>query len=93
MWETQSQAEAAAEEARDATARAARLLRRAHIAAGAAEDVSDGYNNMSSSAFLHTGPTNPGAGSISKSDDEGESSEEDDESHSGSHDYEMTTAK
>src|SRR3569833_1008828 len=48
MWEKQSQAAAAAEKARDATAKANKLLRQAHIDVAppplGGEDVSDGYN-------------------------------------------------
>ena len=82
MWEKQSQAEAAAEKARDATAKANKLLRQAHIDVAptplGGEDVSDGYNSMSSSTFLQTGPTTPGAGST-KSDSSSSSDEDDDD--------------
>jgi len=78
MWEKQFQAEQAAEEARDATARANKLLRQAHLGGNQhSEDNSDGYNSMSSSTVLQTGSSTPGAASITKSeassDDEGNS--------------------
>jgi hypothetical protein len=64
MWEKQSQAEAAATEARDATARAQRLLRQAHLGQAARpEDHSDGFNSMASSTVLQTGPPTPNIGS------------------------------
>lgn len=57
MWEKQSKAEEAAVKARDATARANKLLRRAQI--GVKTDInddSDGYNNSACSSTVLPGP-------------------------------------
>lgn len=84
MWDKQSKAEEAANQARSATRRATRLLRQAHIAEPqAGEDSSDDYS-VSSSALLHTGPTTPGAGSVARSEDSSSSSSssEDEATHS-----------
>ncbi|KAL8417731.1 hypothetical protein RB594_001395 [Gaeumannomyces avenae] len=73
MWEKQSKAEEAAVKARDATARANKLLRRAQI--GVKPDVnddSDGYNNSACSSTVLTGPKAASAASedSSTSDDD-----------------------
>ncbi|EJT81034.1 heavy metal tolerance protein, variant [Gaeumannomyces tritici R3-111a-1] len=73
MWEKQSKAEEAAVKARDATARANKLLRRAQI--GVKTDVnddSDGYNNSACSSTVLTGPKAASAASedSSTSDDD-----------------------
>ncbi|KAL8371343.1 hypothetical protein RB595_001254 [Gaeumannomyces hyphopodioides] len=73
MWEKQSKAEEAAVKARDATARANKLLRRAQI--GVKTDVnddSDGYNNSACSSTVLAGPKATSAASedSSTSDDD-----------------------
>jgi len=75
MWEKQSKAEEAASFARDASAHADRLMRRAHLTKKKEqEDRSDGFNSMMSSTVLQTEPPTPNesspAGSEASSDDE-----------------------
>lgn len=57
MWESQSQAEQAAVAARNATAHAKKLMRKAHIGKSASqsrgsEENSDGYTSLTSSTIL-----------------------------------------
>lgn len=77
MWESQSQAEQAAVAARNATAHAKKLLRKAHISNGASqvrgsEENSDGYTSLMSSTIL--GTATPRQGSVENAD---ESSDDD----------------
>lgn len=57
MWEKHCRAERAAEQARDATRKAKKLLSQANIPRRS--DSSDGYNSMVSSAILPSGQATP----------------------------------
>ena len=80
MWESQSQAEQAAVAARNATAHAKKLLRKAHISNSASqargsEENSDGYTSLTSSTILGaSGTATPRQGSVENAD---ESSDDD----------------
>ncbi|KAL1911214.1 ATP-binding cassette-type vacuolar membrane transporter Hmt1 [Sporothrix stenoceras] len=80
MWESQSQAEQAAVAARNATAHAKKLLRKAHISNNTSqtrgsEENSDGYNSLTSSTILGAaGMATPRQGSVENAD---ESSDDD----------------
>ncbi|OAA58037.1 vacuolar ABC heavy metal transporter [Niveomyces insectorum RCEF 264] len=81
MWEKQSQAEQAAVAARDATARANKLMRQAHISnsptqSRVAEDNLDGYTtSLSSSTVFATGYITPRRDSIGRSDESSDDSQ------------------
>ncbi|CAK7212327.1 ATP-binding cassette-type vacuolar membrane transporter Hmt1 [Sporothrix bragantina] len=74
MWESQSQAEQAAVAARNATAHAKKLLRKAHLGntasqARGSEENSDGYASLTSSTILGVaGSSTPRQGSIRNAD-------------------------
>ncbi|KAK3379412.1 hypothetical protein B0T24DRAFT_522327 [Lasiosphaeria ovina] len=59
MWEKHCRAERAAEEARDATRKAKKLMCQANISG--VDEMSDGYNSMASSAILQNGLNSPTA--------------------------------
>jgi len=86
MWEKHCRAEHAAQQARDATRKAKKLLYQANISHGS--EISDGYSSMVSSTLLPTRINSP-AGDV-PSDSSSESSKSDsasissDSSHSGS---------
>lgn len=73
MWEKHCRAERAAEQARDATRKAKKLLCQAKLSRP--DEISDGYNSMLSSTVLPTAPHSPTTTTAEAHDTESISSE------------------